>query len=157
MILNGGKQNYTVTTVTQLDPQTYALHLDKALGSPGTTATNGDKVRLKIPSGGPAGTDFSLIMNVLQGDVDKSRSVLANDYSAVKARFFKNTNSPVSGTNDYSPFMDVDGNGSILANDYSAVKARFFQNLSGPNPASSDAGVASVGVTEDLFASTPIL
>jgi len=151
MVLKGGKQDYTVTTVTQLDPQTYALHLDKALGSPGTTATNGDKVRLKIPSGGPAGTDFSVIMNVLQGDVDKSRSVLANDYSAVKARFFKNTNSVPSGTNDYSPFMDVDGSGSILANDYSAVKARFFQNLTGPDPASASALFSSERVAEEVL------
>ena len=31
----------------------------------------------------------------------------------MKARFFKNTNSPVTGSNDYTPFHDVDGNGSI--------------------------------------------
>jgi hypothetical protein len=137
LFFKGGKGDYTCTAVQQLAPDTYALHLDKILGGAGTTATNGDKVRLTIPSSG-----FSLVINVLQGDVDNSRSVLANDYSAVKLRFFKNTRTPATGSNDYSPFHDVDGSGAILANDYSAVKSRFFQNLAGPDPA----GVAAPAV-----------
>ena len=157
MVFTGVKQPYTVTSVTQLDPKTYVLHLDKVLGGGGTTASNGDKVRVKIPGGGTGGSDSSTILNVVQGDVNKSTSVLANDFSEVKARFFKTTKSAVTGTNDYSAFHDVDGSGSILANDFSAVKARFFQILPAANPVSSDAGVASVGATEDLFASTPIL
>ena len=110
--------------MVQLDPQTYALHLNQVLGgNPATTATNGDKVRLNVPTGGAAGTNFTMVMNVVQGDVDKSGSVLAADYSAVKKKFFKNTNSAPAGTDaDYSPFHDVDASGSILANDYSEVK-----------------------------------
>jgi hypothetical protein len=124
---------------------------------PAIAQTNGDKVRLTLP-----GSNFSLVMNVLQGDVNKSTSVLANDYSEVKARFFKNTKSPVTGTNDYSPFHDVDGNGSILANDYSAVKARFFQNLPSGAPASLASANSSLeldgtSATKELFASAPIL
>src|SRR5439155_9420773 len=133
----------TVSSVVQLDPQTYVLHLNGVLGgNPATTASNGDKVRLVIPGGAAGGSDFSDVLNVVQGDVDKSKSVLANDYSAVKARFFKNTRSPVTGTNDYTPFHDVDGSGSILANDYSAVKARFFQSLPTGTP-TAVAGLAA--------------
>ena len=132
--------------------------------SAGTAATNGDKVRLKIPGVGTAGSDFNIVLNVVQGDVNKSKSVLANDYSEVKARFFKNTRSTVTGTNDYSPFHDVDGNGMIQAADYSAVKRRFFNSLPAPAPVAG-ASVASsptltltgASATKNLFAAIPIL
>ena len=125
MILDGVRQDYTVTAVTALDAQTYVLRLNTVLGgNPATAATNGDRVKLDIPGGGAAGAPFSMRFNFVQGDVNKSGSVLANDYSEVKARFFQNTTNPA-----YSPFHDVDGSGSVLANDYSTVKARFFHNL----------------------------
>jgi len=106
-----------------------------------------------FPSGnGTAGGDFKFRLNALPGDVDRSGSVLANDYSAVKARFFKNTTSPVTGTNDYTPFHDVDGNGSILANDYSAVKARFFNALPGGEPTAVVAAFGQRRITPDRLA-----
>ena len=89
------------------------------------------------PSGdGTAGGDFRFRLNVLPGDVDRNGSVLANDYSAVKSRFFQNTSSP-----NYTAFHDVDGSGSILANDYSEVKRRFFNVL----PAAAAAPVSGTG------------
>ena len=78
------------------------------------------------------GINYSLTLNVLQGDVDKSGGVVAADYSDVKKRFFKSTTSTVTGTSaDYSAFHDVDGSGSILANDYSEVKKLLRQPARG--------------------------
>ena len=80
------------------------------------------------PSGdGTAGGDFRFHVNVLPGDVNRNGTVLANDFSEVKQRFFANTTSP-----NYSVFHDVDGSGSILANDFSEVKRRFFNRLPPP-------------------------
>jgi hypothetical protein len=71
-----------------------------------------------------------LRLNVLQGDVDRSGTVLANDFSEVKKKFFKSAVAPgPAGDTQYSVFHDVDGSGSILANDFSEVKKRFFQTL----------------------------
>ena len=81
--------------------------------------------------GGPGG-DFRFRINILPGDATRSGSVLADDYSQVKQRFFANTTSP-----NYSMFHDVNGSGSILADDYSAVKSRFFQSLPGGEPAAA--------------------
>jgi hypothetical protein len=55
--------------------------------------------------------------------------VLADDFSAVKKKFFGTTTD--SGTADaaYTVFHDVDGSGTILANDFSEVKKRFFTVL----------------------------
>ena len=81
--------------------------------------------------------------------MNRSGSVLANDFSEVKARFFQNSNQAA-----YSPFHDVDGSGSVLANDFSAVKARFFHNLP---TAPTGAVVAGSGITKDLFSSAAIV
>src|SRR4051812_9699623 len=86
VVLDGVRSDYTVASVTQLDPQTFVLHLDRPLGNDTAGGENGDRIRLHTP----VGPDLTL--NVLQGDVDKNGSVLANDFSAVKARFFKSTN-----------------------------------------------------------------
>ena len=96
--------------------------------------------------GGP--TPMTAAADTLALGTGQTGSVLANDFSEVKARFFQNTTNPA-----YSPFHDVDGSSSVLANDFSAVKARFFHNLP-PAPA-GDTSVA--GVTEDLFGSASIL
>jgi hypothetical protein len=136
---------YTVTAVTPVagDPTAYVLTLDKPLGGGNpttgvapTTGENGDHITVAIPNSGPGGSTVSIRMNVLQGDTDHTgevggeHSVLAADFSAVKKKFFKDTTSPVTGTDaDYSVFHDVNGSGNILANDFSEVKKRFFQNL----------------------------
>ena len=159
--LTGARSNYTVQSVTMISPQAAILRLDRALGNQPGGGDNGDRLQLIATGAAPGGSDWSVRFNVVQGDVDRSSSVLANDYSAVKSRFFKNTNNAVTGTNDYTPFHDVDGNGSILANDYSAVKGRFFDNLPAAPAAvaaeSSSSTLTGASVTEDLFASTPIL
>ena len=122
----------------------------------GEWATGGN-----YPSGnGIAGGDFKFRFNVLPGDVNRSGSVLADDFSAVKARFFRSTTAPGSGVNAYSVLHDVDGSGSILANDFSAVKSRFFNTPPGPEPTStttSAEGENRASVEKDLFATTPIL
>ena len=73
-------------------------------------------------------------MDVLPGNVNRTGSVLADDFSAVKARFFRSTTAPGTGSTAYTVFHDVDGSGAILADDFSAVKARFFTSLPGPEP-----------------------
>ena len=148
VIVDGSRRDYQVTTAL-LDPTHVLVTLDQPLGgSPATTATNGDRFLLTVNGAGQGGGNYQIRFNVLQGDVNRSASVLANDYSEVKSRFFQNTNQPV-----YSPFHDVDGNGSVLANDYSAVKARFFHNLPSQQPMSAADG----GVTKDLFSDTTVL
>ena len=87
------------------------------------------------PSGdGAAGGDFLFRVNVLPGDANRSGSVLANDASEVKAKFFSSTGSPGSGAGAYSVYHDANGSGSILANDFALVKARFFDALPAGNP-----------------------
>ena len=55
-------------------------------------------------------------LNILPGDVNRSGVVLADDFAAVRKRFFKNTASPVAGTDtDYSPFHDLNGSSAIHA------------------------------------------
>ena len=149
--------DYAVTSVTQVDPQTYALHIDRALGELSAGDNNGVRVTMTVPGSAPGGGTYSLRMNVLQGDVDGSGGVLANDFSAVKKKFFKSTTDPVTGTDiDYSPLHDVDGSGSILANDFSEVKKRFFDALP-PAAAAQSGDDLQPGVARDLFSTTPVL
>ena len=91
---------------------------------------------------------------MLPGDVNRSGSVLADDFSEVKARFFKTTNSPAAGPNPYDPLHDVDGSGSILADDFSAVKKHFFDTLP---PAAATALPTAQTITSQLFGATPVL
>ena len=90
-----------------------------------------------FPSGnGTSGGDFHFGFSVLPGDTSRSGTVLADDYSAVKKKFFSTTSTPVNGSDgDYSPLHDVDGSGNILANDFSEVKKRFFNTLPSGSPA----------------------
>ena len=135
---------YTVTSVTPVagDPTAFVVTLNKPLGGGNPTTgvaptanENGDRITLSVPGGGAGGGNFSLRMNVLQGDTDHTgetggtHSVLAADFSAVKKKFFKDTTDTTTGDASYSAFHDVNGNGNILANDFSEVKKRFFQNL----------------------------
>lgn len=97
-----------------------------------------------FPSGdGVPGGNFRFRFDVLPGNVNRTGNVLADDFSAVKARFFRSTVSPGTGANAYTIFHDVDGSGSILADDFSAVKNRFFSSLPGPEPSSAIAPVAT--------------
>ena len=69
-------------------------------------------------------------------DANSDGSVLADDFSAVKKRFFSSTTNVGSGDAAYSAFADVDGSGTILANDTSEVKRRFFTTLP-PDPSAA--------------------
>jgi hypothetical protein len=88
-----------------------------------------------FPSGdGTPGGDFRFQVNVLPGDTTRSGSVVADDFSEVKKRFFRSTTSPgPAGDTQYTIFHDVDGSSSIVAADFSEVKRRFFNTLP-PNP-----------------------
>jgi hypothetical protein len=79
--------------------------------------------------GAPQGHDFRLLLRVLPGDVTRNGSVVANDFSEVKQKFFASTTNVGTGNRQYSIFHDVDGSGAILANDFSEVKNRFFGRL----------------------------
>jgi hypothetical protein len=88
------------------------------------------------PSGdGSPGGDFRFRVNVLPGDTTRDGSVLADDFSAVKKKFFKDTADTTTGDTSYSPFHSVNGDGVILAVYFSEVKKRFFNTLPGPQPA----------------------
>jgi hypothetical protein len=157
---------YTVTSVTPVpgDPTAFVLQLSKPLGggNPTTgvapsTAENGDYVTFGVPGGGPAGSNFSLRMNVLQGDTDhlnetvENHAVLARDFAEVKKKFFKSTlDAPAGNDTDYSPFHDVDGSGNILARDYAEVKKRFFQSLP-PPPAAAGETFSSARIADEVL------
>jgi hypothetical protein len=99
-----------------------------------------DRVTLTLPAAtsdpsldgdgdGTPGGDFVRRFNVLPGDVTASGSVLADDFSQVKQKFFSSTIAPGTGAAAYSVFHDVNGSGNILADDFSEVKKRFFDVL----------------------------
>ena len=112
---------------------------------PAGTVLGADKILLDVDGGpdgvasgdtpldgdndGTPGGDFRLRIDILPGDADLSGSVLANDFSDVKRKFFSTTTNPGTGPAAYSAFHDVDGSGAILANDFSEVKRRFFNTL----------------------------
>jgi hypothetical protein len=161
-------QTYAVQSVTPVagDPTAFVVRFGQPLGggNPATGAAptaqqNGDHVTVSVPGAGAS--NFSLRLDVLQGDTDHTgetggtHNVLANDYAAVKNRFFKSTTSAVTGTNDYSPFSDVDGSGNILANDFSEVKKRFFQSLA--PPPTTAAPLTAASVAGELFGESAIL
>ena len=141
--------DYAVTAVNQLDPQTFAVVLDRPLGHLSTGGENGVRVSLSV-----AGATFRI--DTLQGDVDRSGSVVAADFSDVKNRFFRTTAAPgPAGPQQYTVFHDVDGSGGILANDFSLVKARFFDSLpAAPAPAGRQ---DRPSLTGELFAAAPVI
>jgi murein DD-endopeptidase MepM/ murein hydrolase activator NlpD len=100
--------------------------LDGEWINPTTSSPTGDA----FPSGdGTAGGNFVFRLNVLPGDADRSGTVLADDFSGVKRRFFSSTSDPGSGDAAYSIFHDMNGSGAILADDFSEVKRRLFTAL----------------------------
>jgi len=160
--------SYSVSSVTPVagDPTAFVVRFNQPLGGgdPATgrapTATeNGDHITVGVPGAG----NFSLRMDVLQGDVDHtgetgaSHSVLANDFSAVKKKFFKNVNDAATGADtDYSAFHDVNGSSDILANDFSEVKKRFFQELA-PPPAAASSPLTLSSISSEVFGQSKIL
>jgi hypothetical protein len=169
--VSGKGVQYTATNVAQVvgDPTAFVITLNRPLGggdpATGTAPTaqqNGDHINFVLNNGGPGGSNFLARFDVLQGDTDHAgetgatHNVLANDFAAVKNRFFKSTISPVTGTNDYSVFHDVDGNGSIVANDFAEVKKRFFQSLA-PPPQVAGGALEGASITGDLFGASRIL
>ena len=122
-----------------------------------TPDENGDRITLTVPGAAQGGGNYSLRMNVLQGDTDHfnegaNHVVLARDYSEVKRKFFKdNDDVPAGNDTDYSVFHDVDASGSILARDFSEVKKRFFQDLTVPAAAAAPV-FSSTRVADDILA-----
>ena len=108
-----------------------------------------------FPSGnGTAGGDFRFRINVLPGDTSRNGTVVAEDFSDVKNRFFRTTAQPgPAGPSQYNVFRDVDGSNAILANDFSLVKARFFNTLPGGEPAAPAAGTAAREADDRVAAS----
>jgi len=154
VVLDGARSDYTVGSVQKLDARTFLLTLDRPLGTTAAGDVEGDQIRLAVP-GGAAGALYRLRFNVLPGDVTRSGAVLADDFSDVKKRFFKSTNTPATGgASDYSPFADVDASGSVLATDFSEVKKRFFDNLP---PASASALATAPTVRQELLGTPSLL
>ena len=162
IIIDGIRSDYTATP-SMLDSQTVLLTLDRVLGvqpppPAGPGGENGDRLHLSVPGAGPNGGVFSFSWGVLQGDVNKSGSVLADDFSDVKKKFFASATVPgPAGPAQYSVFHDVDGSGSILANDFSEVKKRFFDDLPAAAAVTASARRDRPSATADLFSGAPVL
>jgi hypothetical protein len=147
VVLQGTRSGYAIASAQALDPRTFLLTLDRPLGTQPSGDGNGDRLRLAVP-GGAAGGPYELRFGVLPGDVDGSGQVLAADFSDVKRRFFKETNTPAAGAADYDAYHDVNGDGVILADDFSAVKKRFFDDLP---PAAAAALGTGTPITNQLL------
>jgi glucose/arabinose dehydrogenase len=163
--IDGTRADYAATAVTPVagNPLAFVLPLNRPLGTLAGLEPDGDRIRITMPGGSPTGSDFVLTLNVLQGDVNRNGTVLAEDFSDVKKRFFKTTSDTTNTDTSYSPYHDVNGSGDILANDFSEVKKRFFDDLP-PATAASPVVVASAvarrdrpSVTTGLFSTIPVL
>jgi hypothetical protein len=143
--LEGQVSDYTVTSVTQLDSQTFVLNLDRALGLQPAGApdpTVGDRVKLTVRGAAAGGADFSLALNPLQGDSDRAATtrVTALDLGFVKARSNRTaTEVPPAGA-AYTAFADLNADGRINATDLGAVKARINDSLPAAAPAAARFG-----------------
>lgn len=157
--VRGTKGTYNATAMAAMPgvANAYMFSLDTALGGDGSAALNGDKLLLELDGdaggitgtagsllldgdgNGTAGGDYRFRFNILQGDATRSGTVLADDYSQVKQKFFSSTTSPGTGAAAYSIFHDINGSGSILADDFSAVKGRFFRTLPAAEPTAAAA------------------
>ena len=158
VVLDGVRQDYTVTAVTALDDRTVALTLDRPLGNIPGGGVDGDRVRLTVRGAGAGGADFARDLLVLQGDAsrDALRRVNAADQGYVKARLNRTTNAPGTGLARYTVFADVNADGRVNAADQGAVKSRLNDGLPAlPAAAANLQDVA--GVTEDLFGSAAVL
>jgi hypothetical protein len=170
--VRGSRAAYTVTSVSSMpgDPLAFVLTLSRPLGG-GNPATgvaptaneNGDRVTLGVPGGAAGGGALSLVVKVLQGDANQNSTVLADDFSDVRKRFFTTTSGTAGTDTSYSPYHDINGSGDILANDFSEVKKRFFEELPPATVASPNVVASSVArrdrpsVTAGLFSAVPVL
>jgi hypothetical protein len=150
--VHGQRSDYAVTSALA-DPKTVVLTLARPLGDPGTGNPDGDRLRLTVPNAGAGGAAYVLNFSVLQGDVNNNGAVLADDFSDVKKRFFKDTTDNTTTDTSYSPYQDVNGDGTILAFDFSEVKKRFFDSLPPAAAAASAANpFASGRIADDVLA-----
>jgi hypothetical protein len=152
--VDGVRSDYAVTLVTQLDPRTFVLHLDRSLGIQPAAAgggCNGERVTLTVPGAGAAGGNYGLTLQVLQGDADRiGDRVTTGDYSFTRARLKTSASDPAGGGAQYSPFADVNASGDIRIDDATAVRARLNDDL--PVLAASQASaIASSSITRKLF------
>ena len=124
--LDGARSDYAVASVEQLDPRTYLLTLDRALGTPpgGAGGSDGDRVVVSVP-GGNAGATYTLALNTLQGDADRTFGrVNAADLAFAKSRQNRTATEVPPASGAYSPFADVNADGRVNAVDLASVKAR---------------------------------
>jgi hypothetical protein len=147
IVIDGVRSDYAAAT-SLINNQTVLLTLPRPLGNLPAGGDNGDRIRLTVPAAGAGNAAYVLNFNVLQGDVDRSGSVVAQDFSEVKAKFFKSASAPGSGASGYTPFHDVDASGQIVAADFSAVKTRFFDSLP---PAAGAASFSSTRIADDVL------
>ena len=147
--------DFSLRQPQQIDPWTFVYTISRPLGAIDTGGENGVRFTLSFVYD----RLFTFRFNVLQGDVDGNRGVLAGDFSDVKNRFFRTTTNPgPAGPTQYSVFHDLDGSGSILANDFSAVKQRFFDGfLPAATTAAASKRTDEPTTTTGFFATTPIL
>ena len=142
MAIDGIRSDYAAAP-SVLGPRALLLTLDRPLGAQPAGGENGDRITLTDDL---VAAGFQIRFNVLQGDADRGGSVLANDFSEVKMRFFRTATAPgPPGGTQYDVFHDVDGSGAIVGNDFSLVKARFFDALPAPS------------VAPRLFGDSPVL
>jgi hypothetical protein len=159
IVVDGVRHDYTVLTVTPLDDRTFALRLDRPLGSVPGGGIEGDRVQLRVA--GEGGAEFSRQINVLQGDANRDTQgrVNANDQGYVKSRVNRSATTPDSTTGgaSYSAFADIDASGRINSNDQGAVKSRLNDNM--PALPAAAAGEWSVGksATREMFGTQPVV
>lgn len=148
--LDGVRSDYAVTAVTQLDPQTFALTLDRALGNlPGGAGSDGDRVTLRVAGGAGGGAAYTLVLNPIQGDADHAGGrVNAFDMAYVKARLNRTSSETAAAGTAYSPFADVTGDGRINAVDLASVKPRLNDFLP---PAASGTLSDTARMTKDIL------
>jgi hypothetical protein len=102
-----------------------------------------DRLRVDFRNGIAVADDFQFTLNVLPGDVNRSGAVLADDFSAVKKKFFSSTTTPGAGAGAYDIFHDLDGGGTIVADDFSEVRKCFFNRLPDAPPGATPSAVLS--------------
>ena len=147
--LKGLYGDYAVTAVTQIDPQTFALRLDRALGVVPAAAgggQNGDRVTLTLPGAAAGGGSYSLTLGVLQGDANRQGGAVNSfgDLAFARARLNRTATDPGTSGATYTPWADVNGDGQINSfGDLAAVRARLNDALPAAPAAAAGSAFAS--------------
>ena len=134
--VDGTHGAYQVTNVTPAgtDPFTYVLTLNRPLGvlpAPQVGA-EGDRVTLRVAGGAGGAADFTLPLNVLQGDANRANGrVTSTDVTLVRSRLNRSADeaTPPGGAQPYTAFADLNGDGRINSTDVTAVRARLNDTL----------------------------